>query len=105
MPRLNLHSTDPSDTPTPATAPTTAKQRTRRRLPLLVRRKAAARLCGVSLPTWDRLDAAGKTPSAIRLGGAKLYRAAELAAWVEYGCPPRAQWAALWEALCRDKHR
>jgi predicted DNA-binding transcriptional regulator AlpA len=60
--------------------------------PLLVRRVEAARLCGVSPATWDRLDAAGKTPTPVRLGGAKLYRVAELEEWCAAGCPPRTEW-------------
>jgi hypothetical protein len=82
----------PTDTPTPrliadrevaAAAP-----------PLLVRRVEAARLAGVSVATWDRLDAAGRTPAAVRLGGAKLYRVEDLREWVSWGCPERGEFEA-----------
>lgn len=62
--------------------------------PLLVRRRAAARLCGLSVSAWDRLHAAGRVPAPIRLSGALCWRVAELAEWVDAGCPPRAEWEA-----------
>ena len=52
----------------------------------------ASATSGVSLRTWARLDASGRIPAAIRLGGRKLWRAAELADWTAAGCPPRAEW-------------
>jgi predicted DNA-binding transcriptional regulator AlpA len=60
----------------------------------LLRRREAAAACGLSPATWDRLCAAGKTPAPLRLGGALVWRVAELASWVEAGCPPRAEWEA-----------
>jgi predicted DNA-binding transcriptional regulator AlpA len=67
--------------------------------PLLVRRGGAAALCGMGVSTFDRADAAGLLPGAIKLGGCKLWCAAELAAWAARGCPPRAQWEPIWRAL------
>ena len=61
----------------------------------LLRRREAASACGVSAASWDRLVSAGKTPAPIRLGKRLVWRVAELAAWVEAGCPPRAEWDAL----------
>lgn len=56
----------------------------------------AARLCGVSRATWDRLEAAGRVgPAPVRLGGRVLYRRAELEEWTAAGCPDRRTWAAL----------
>ena len=46
-------------------------------------------LVNVSRAHWCRLEVAGKTPVAIRLGRKKLYRRRDLALWVELGCPPR----------------
>ena len=66
--------------------------------PLLVRAKAAAALCGLSEATWHRLSSAGKTPKPLRLGGAVLWRTAELSAWTLRGCPSRAEWSAIWAA-------
>jgi predicted DNA-binding transcriptional regulator AlpA len=70
--------------------------------PLLVKRRQAAKLCGVSLATWDRLDAAKKTPAAVRLGQAKLYSVAELIDWINHGCPDRKTWQAM-QARTRDR--
>jgi predicted DNA-binding transcriptional regulator AlpA len=63
--------------------------------PLLVRRREAARLCGLSPASWDRLACSGRTPGPIRLGSAVLWSVEELRVWVEAGCPPRAEWEAL----------
>ncbi len=41
--------------------------------PLLVRRREAARLCGLSPAAWDRLVSAGQTPAPVRLGSAVLW--------------------------------
>jgi hypothetical protein len=46
-------------------------------------------LVNVSRAHWCRLEVAGKTPIAIRLGRKKLYRQRDLALWVEWGCPAR----------------
>ena len=62
--------------------------------PLLVGRRDAAAAAGVSVKLFDRLDAAGKTPAAVRVGGRKLYRTADLAAWVALGCPDRREFEA-----------
>lgn len=63
--------------------------------PLLVRRREAARLCGISPATWDRLVSAGRTPAPLRVGGVLLWRVSELASWTEAGCPDRKTWEAL----------
>src|SRR4051812_1865393 len=69
------------------------------RLPLLLKRKAAAKLCGFSLPTWDRMSAAGLNPAGLKIGGGRMYRTAELVAWVRTGCPRRPHWEILWKTL------
>lgn len=48
-------------------------------------------LCSMSRAHWCRLEVAGKTPIAIRLGRKKLYRRRDLALWVEWGCPGRKE--------------
>jgi predicted DNA-binding transcriptional regulator AlpA len=48
----------------------------------------------MSPATWDRLVSAGKTPRPLRLGKVLVWRVNELAAWVEAGCPDRAEWEA-----------
>jgi predicted DNA-binding transcriptional regulator AlpA len=59
---------------------------------LLVPASVAAGLCGVSTRSWWRADAAGRIPMAVKLGGRKLWRVAELRAWTQANCPPRDQW-------------
>ena len=51
-----------------------------------------ARVLGTSTRTVWRLDAAGKLPRAVRLGGAKRWRRPEIEVWIEAGCPPRSEW-------------
>lgn len=63
--------------------------------PLLLGAKAAAELCGVSMRTWWALNSAGKTPLPVRLGGRTLWRTAEIAAWIEAGCPARDRWHSM----------
>lgn len=70
----------------------------------LLRRVDAARFCGVGSSTWDRLTAAGKTPQPIKLGGALCWAVRELSAWVDRGCPGRAEWSELWP-LIRDARK
>jgi predicted DNA-binding transcriptional regulator AlpA len=64
--------------------------------PLLVGRRDAARLCGLSIATWDRRYSAGDTPAPVRLGGRVLWRADELRSWVGAGCPARRTWEATY---------
>jgi predicted DNA-binding transcriptional regulator AlpA len=83
-----------------AQAPAARKRSKRRRVPPgLLRRPDAARYCGVGCSTWDRLAAAGLTPAPVRLAGSVAWSRRELALWIDHGCPPRAEWAALWQAL------
>ena len=51
-------------------------------------------LVNVSRAHWARLEVAGRTPAAIRLGRKKLYRRSDLLCWVEWRCPPRAEFEA-----------
>lgn len=80
-------------------APNRAERRRRRVTPALVRRKGAAALCDMGLSTFDRADAAGLIPAGRKVGGCKLWSVAELRAWAEHGCPPRAEWSAVWQSL------
>lgn len=89
-----------SDTATP-TADTPNRPRPKRRPlpPGFLRRKRAARFCGLGASTWDRLAAAGRTPAPIRLGGSVGWSRRELVHWIDRGCPPRAEWEPVWRAL------
>ncbi len=62
---------------------------------LLIPDTAAAALAGVSRAHWQRLRAAGKLPPSVRLGRKVLWRAAEVAAWIESGCPDARTWEAM----------
>lgn len=69
---------------------------------LLVSASEAARLAGVSKPSWWRLHSGGLVPEPIRLGGRTLWRVDELRRWVAAGCPDRAAWERL-EAVRRGR--
>lgn len=60
--------------------------------PLLVRADEAARLCGASARTWRTWDAGGLVPRGVKVGRARFWRTAELAAWVAASCPTRREW-------------
>lgn len=83
------------------TLPTTPARKNRRRSlpPGLLRRTQAARFCGVGASTWDRLAAAGLTPAPVKLGGSVGWSRRELTAWIDRGCPARADWSPIWSAL------
>jgi predicted DNA-binding transcriptional regulator AlpA len=59
---------------------------------LLVTAKQAAQMCSKSLRTWRAWDSAGWIPRPVRIGRATLWRADEMRAWVEAGCPRRTEW-------------
>lgn len=67
-------------------------------LRLLVGRVEASQICATSPRTWDRLVSSGKTPKALRLGCRPVWRRADLARWVELGCPDRKTFEALNDA-------
>jgi predicted DNA-binding transcriptional regulator AlpA len=79
----------------PAAAGKRRRRRRKRLLPGLIRAKAAAGWCGAALRTWRAWDASGKVPRPVRIGGAVLWRLAELRDWAEAGCPDRRAWEAL----------
>ena len=54
---------------------------------LLVGKRVAAELCGISARSVDRLVSCGRFPPPVRLGGRRLWNRARLAAWVGQDCP------------------
>ena len=52
----------------------------------LLRADDAARLCGVSRATWDRLRSASKVPAPVRLGDSVMWSRKTLLAWIADGC-------------------
>ncbi len=64
-------------------------------VPLTLSATDAASFIGVSRSQWYKMDSAGETPMPIKVGGRMRWRRRELGAWVEAGCPSRAQWAQM----------
>jgi len=63
--------------------------------PLVVdARRLAAMLC-IGLRTVRTLDAAGKLPAPVRIGGRVVWRVDEIRDWLDAGAPDRATWAAI----------
>jgi predicted DNA-binding transcriptional regulator AlpA len=56
-------------------------------VPQLLTASEAATHLRISKRSWWRLVSAGKAPEPVRLGGAVLWRQAELSAWIAAGCP------------------
>lgn len=59
---------------------------------LLMDIKALSALLDRSVASLERDVAAGRLPAAIRLGGSRKWRVAEIEMWVDAGCPARAVW-------------
>lgn len=59
---------------------------------LLLTGKRAAKLCGISGRTWRTWDSGGLVPAPVTVGRTRLWRSAELVAWVNVGCPRRTDW-------------
>ena len=59
---------------------------------ILLDAENAARLCGLSQSTWQRLSNAGRVPAPIKLGRRSLWSRVELESWAAMGCPNREQW-------------
>jgi predicted DNA-binding transcriptional regulator AlpA len=71
--------------------------------PLLLGRRDAARLCGVSPATWSRWDASGRCPRPLRFSrGCVRWISRELLDWCAAGCPDRRTWEALRDAARRN---
>jgi len=61
--------------------------------PLLIDLREAARLSGISLSTFLRLERTGRVgPRPIRLGRLVRIDRRELERWIAAGCPSRADW-------------
>src|SRR5262245_2644714 len=63
--------------------------------PLLIDITGLAALLARSVPSLHRDDAAGRLPAALRIGGSKRWRYAEIVEWVELGCPSRSEFEVL----------
>jgi excisionase family DNA binding protein len=61
---------------------------------LAVCARELAEMLDVSLRQVWRLNASGKLPRPIRLGGSVRWNRAEVQQWFEAGCPDRRTWEA-----------
>ncbi len=62
---------------------------------LMMNAKALAAMLGVSLRQVWRLNATGKLPRPIRLGGSVKWKISEITDWFEKNCPDRQAWEAI----------
>ena len=65
--------------------------------PMLLSARSIAELLDMSVSSWHRLVAAGKTPRPIKLNGSTRWRANDLETWVALGCPIRDTFEELME--------
>ena len=70
--------------------------------PVLLSARLVAAFLGCSVAHVWRVNAAGKMPAPLRLGGLTRWRRDELAVWISEGCPPRARWA--WPQATEKHH-
>lgn len=70
--------------------------------PLLLTAKRASAACSFSVATWYRRVSDGTAPAPVRIGAAVRWRADELRAWTEAGCPDRKTWEALRDSAQRN---
>ena len=65
----------------------------------LINVRTVAEMLGISLRQVWRLNATGRLPKPIRLGGSVKWRRSEILAWLGQNCPARAEWEAMKETL------
>lgn len=63
--------------------------------PPTLTRKQFAPLINRSLASFDRDEQLGRLPRSFRIGNRKLWRRAEVEAWLEAGCPTLDVWEAM----------
>lgn len=61
----------------------------------MLRDTECAELIDVSRATWWSLNARGLVPEPVRIGRSVRWRANEIRAWLDAGCPERAEWLNL----------
>jgi predicted DNA-binding transcriptional regulator AlpA len=102
VPRLNLHRAAPPTAVSPCSPAAKAliveadplSYPADQRTPLLIDIKDLAVLLSRSVASLHRDDAAARLPAAVRIAGSKRWRYADIAAWVELGCPSRSDFEA-----------
>ena len=73
--------------------------------PLVADAKLLAQLLTCGIRTVRTLDASGKLPAAIRIGGRKVWLVKEVQDWLADGAPDRAEWIARKTILKHPHHR
>jgi predicted DNA-binding transcriptional regulator AlpA len=63
--------------------------------PLAISARQLAAMLGVSIRQVWRLNAAGKLPKPLWLGGSRKWLRKEIEAFLEAGCPDRESWEAM----------
>jgi predicted DNA-binding transcriptional regulator AlpA len=68
---------------------------------LLLTARAAAQLCGVSVATWHRWNAAGRCPAPVRIGATVRWRRDDVTSWTAAPRGPDGQLPdrRTWELL------
>ena len=62
--------------------------------PLLVSANDLAKLLRLSVRSIRALDASGRLPRPLRVGGSVRWKLAEVRDWIAADCPPRQVWEA-----------
>lgn len=68
-----------------------------RKAQLISAKQLAEEVLGVSIRQVWRLNATGKLPRPIRLGGSVKWKTSEITDWFEKNCPDRQTWEAMKE--------
>jgi predicted DNA-binding transcriptional regulator AlpA len=66
--------------------------------PLVADAKRLATLLAVSLRSVRSMNASGKLPRPVRIGGRVVWRMEEIRDWLAAGAPDRAAWERMQEA-------
>jgi predicted DNA-binding transcriptional regulator AlpA len=74
-----------------------AKQCNASEVSLMMSARAIAAMLGVSIRQVWRLNATGKLPRPIRLGGSVKWKKTEIMKWFDNDCPDRQTWDAMKE--------
>ena len=82
---LRLATPPAADRPTPAPALE----------PLLLSARDLAAMLRLGLRTVRSMDAAGKLPAPVRVGGSVRWRLDEVRSWINAGCPDRRTWERI----------
>ena len=78
-------------------SPRDSPPRKRRRVlkPLAVDARGLTQLLPFGIRTIRTMDAAGKLPAPVRVGGRVMWLVSEIRAWLAAGAPDRATWEAM----------